>query len=918
MNPTEIHRATIDALDQRKRPFRLDWGRRQSKLENVLLPQHVDLTEGLCTGIDGTVTCLSARPDLPPETFLGRPVSLQVVTDRGVLHPINGIVANARMGHSDGSLACVQLTVRDALTILEQRVNNRMFRSMSLPNILETLIQEWRGRSPTLARSFDFELLIDRAHYPVREQTRQAGESDAAFIRRLCRFVGIFWFIRAGKRDGTDSDTPVHTLVFCDNPMRLPQSPAGTQSPTGTVPYHHGAAVKDSDSITLLAAARSLVPGGVRRASGDYKTGKMDVEEIDTIIDQGEAGNDLAKLLTDWVIDPPHAGNSRENYALLAKARILAHEHRAECVHGAGDVRNLVPGTWFAPSGHPEMDTREPEQRQHIVVTLRHRATNNFPKALGERAQSLFAASRWQVDALPLGEDGQSRYENTFVCVRRGVPLTPAFDPRIDFPPVKPFSAWVVAGQGEAAHCDEYGRIKVQIPGLHPDDHAHAHGAGTSGTERDSAWVRLLSPWAGPNYGMDAIPRPGMEVLIDHLGGDPDKMIVLGTVHGGPNMPATFNNTGSLPGNKHLSGIKTKEVDGPGSGQLRFDDTPGEVSSQLASTHAASELNLGYLTHPRTDGHGKGRGEGAELATRAAAVVRALQGLMLTTFAFNAGHQLDRDNLNTLLAEGLELFKALGDYAGQHGGTAADTAAQDQLASILKKWDPSGANAGAANDAQAILAFGAAAGSVNLTPKTHVTYAGQNIDQVAQQHLQLTSGQRFNAFAGQGMQWFARGQGIQAIANEGPLVLQAQADTVAVTAQKGIKIATNENEVLITGKTVCFVAEDGSYIRIGDGRITLGTNGPVELLGASHDWGGPSTLQAKRTEFAKAPTDQRFRAHYASDTQAPTAYAANQPHGIRLPDGGRIEGKSDAGGLTDTLKDDAMRIARIDMLKPKL
>ncbi|MFC0130875.1 phage baseplate assembly protein V, partial [Ralstonia solanacearum] len=243
-------------------------------------------------------------------------------------------------------------------------------------------------------------------------------------------------------------------------------------------------------------------------------------------------------------------------------ARILAHEHRAECVHGASDVRNLPPGTWFTPSGHREIDNRKPEERQHIVVNLRHRAVNNFPKALGEQAQALFAASRWQFDPLPLGEDGQSRYENTFVCVRRGVPLTPAFDPRIDFPPVEPFSAWVVAGQGEAVHCDEYGRIKVRIPGLHPDDHAHAQGTGTSGTERDSAWVRWVTPWAGPNYGVDMLPRAGMEVLIGHLGGDPDKMIVLGTVHGGPNRPATFSGVGSLPGNKHITGIKTQEIDG--------------------------------------------------------------------------------------------------------------------------------------------------------------------------------------------------------------------------------------------------------------------------------------------------------------------------------------------------------------------
>ncbi|WP_412769986.1 type VI secretion system Vgr family protein, partial [Ralstonia pseudosolanacearum] len=778
----DIHRAMAQALDQSKRPFRLDWGRRQSQLQEMLVPQHIDMTEGLCMGIDGTVTCLSARPDLPQAALMGRPVSVQLVTDRGKLHPIHGIVTNVRMGHSDGGLTCVQLTVRDALAILEQRVNDRMFRAMSLPNILETLIREWRGRSPTLARSFDFELLIDRAQYPVREQTRQAGESDAAFIRRLCRFAGIFWFIRAGKQDGTDSDTPVHTLVFCDNPMLLPQSPAGT------VPYHHGAAVKDSDSITLLATARSLVPGGVRRASGDYKTGRMDVAEFDTLIDQGEAGNDLAALLTDRVIDPPHAGDSRDDHARLAKARILAHEHRAECVHGASDVRNLPPGTWFTPSGHPEMDTREPEQRQHIVVNLRHRGANNFPKALGERAQALFAASRWTVDALPSGEDGQSRYENTFVCVQRGVPLTPAFDPRIDFPPVEPFSAWVVAGKDEAVHCDAYGRIKVQIPGLHPDDHAHAQGAGTSGTERDSAWVRCLTPWAGPNYGVDMLPRAGMEVLIGHLGGDPDKMIILGTVHGGPNMPATFSGMGSLPGNKHLSGIKTQEIKGPGHNQLRLDDTSGQISGQLASTHAHSQINLGYLTHPREEGKGAPRGEGLEARSDAHVAVRSGMAMLLSAWQRlkASGEQLEREAYLQLMQDSLDLFKSLGDYAEQHQGVAMDTQPQGALAATIKGWPDQPGTTQGDPAAQAAIGITAPAGISLATPKAVVTYAGSNVDTVAQKHVQITSGERTNLHAGGGLSLFAHQDGISAIANQGKVHLQSQADDTLIDSAKNI------------------------------------------------------------------------------------------------------------------------------------
>lgn len=918
------------ALNQASRAIRLHWGRAQSTLEQVLVVQRVDIREALYTGIEGYLTCLSTRSDLPLSEFLGLPVSVCMVTDRGGLHQINAIVTDARAGQSDGAIAAYQLTIRDALSVLERRINTRIFRKKTVLDVIETLLKEWQARSSVLARAFDFDLsATDSSRYPIREMTVQFHESDADFIRRLCRRDGIAWFTAAGQREQespslTEAHSPIHTLVFCDDAMKLPQSRAGT------VRYHRDAPTEERDSVTLWSAAQQLVPGSVQRTSADYKGGRMAQSSQINIIDQGETGNDLARLLSDNVIDVPHAGDSWKDYDRLATARMLSHELRAANVEGVSGVRDLAVGRWFALTGHPDVDAQPLEQQQFVVTRLHHIAQNNLPKQLNERAQLLFERSHWNTGMSATGAladpfaTAQTRYRNTFTCVRRGVPLTPTYDPRIDLPRVYPITALVVGPQNEEVHCDELGRIKVQIQGLNPDDHAHAQGAGTSGTGADSAYVRVSSSWAGNGYGHDTLPRIGMEVALDFLGGDPDKMFVTGVLHSGPNTPATFSHKGNLPGNRYLSGMKTKEIKGNRYNQLRFDDTPGQISTQLASEHATSELNLGYLTQPRTDGRGQVRGEGAELCTDAAASLRAAQGILLTTYARNksSGHMLDRDELQQLLGQCAELFKALGDYAGQHGGEAADGAGQNALTGAFKNWTAAGEKSsphGAISSTfgPAILAFGASEGSIAVTPKTQVTYAGENIDQVAQQHLQLVSGQRFNATAGQGMQLFARGKGIQAVAAEGPMLLQVQNEALSVNAQKGVTISSNENEVLITAPTIRFVAEDGSYIKVGGG-VTMGTNGDIKLLSASHQWGGPSTQEIAKASFNSAPTDQRFLLHYQDQSPGAGNIAAQQSYRITLDDGRVIEGKSDANGLTDLVKDDAMRILKIDILRPAL
>ncbi|RBC18594.1 DUF2345 domain-containing protein, partial [Xanthomonas oryzae] len=239
----------------------------------------------------------------------------------------------------------------------------------------------------------------------------------------------------------------------------------------------------------------------------------------------------------------------------------------------------------------------------------------------------------------------------------------------------------------------------------------------------------------------------------------------------------------------------------------------------------------------------------------------------------------------------------------------------DALRQALQGW-PSGTERSAAG--KPLMAFAASEGMVSATPHSHLSYAGHNIDSVAQQHLQLTSGQSTRVHAGQGIALFAQASGLSAIANQGPVHLQAQADALVANAQTNLQLTANTGEVLLSAPRIRLVAEDGSFLSIGGGGITLGTQGGVELHAASHALLGSSTEQADRPSFGKDGTDQKFQLHYPSHSADTPQLAANQPYSITLDDGRVVQGVSDANGLTDLLRDEVTRIARIEVHKPPL
>ncbi|RJG04143.1 type VI secretion system tip protein VgrG [Noviherbaspirillum sedimenti] len=883
-------------LTETNRPIRLRLSHADGVLEDMLLIKHVSGTETINGGLEYRLLCVSARGDLPLKDFMAIPVEIQFVTDRGALRSVCGLISQAFAGHHDGGLASYQLVIRDALALMEQRVNTRVFRNLNELDISKVILDEWKQTSPILANAFDIDWNCLSGTYPAREFTMQHNESDSQFLRRLWKRQGIAWFIRPGKSaEPGSSDFPSHTLVLADN------TEAYQQNAAGTVRYHQDSSTEQRDTVTSWNAMRSLRPGVVTRHSWDYaKAGLMETS-APSRMHQGSAGDQMAASLEDYAIDVPHVAENSDDYDRLGELRMLRHELESKCFHGEGSVRDLCVGQWIGLAGHPDIDGHAPHEREFVITSIEVDADNNLPKEIADHAQRLFSREAGWLQDFPgaLGKasaERGARYTNRFSCVRRGIPIVPAFDPAIDLPRTRIQSAIVVGPADEEVHCDEYGRVKIRFPGTRASNHEHAQGAGASNSGRDSAWVRVASTWASSQWGSFTLPRIGDEVLVDFLGGDPDKPIIVGQVYNGKAPPPNFTHTGTLPENRYVSGIKSKEVRGRRYNQLRLDDTPGQISAQLASEHGHTQLNLGYLTQPRVDGAGAPRGEGAELRTDGALALRSAKLMLLSTQAMQEaqGRQLERQVMLTALESSHGLLEELGKYAAEHHALPFDVEAHGKINQRLEKaeqgnnTDPQGGTGG-----DPLMALYASGGFAFATPYSSVTYSGKHQDLVAQQNVQLTAGENFNVNAGKGISLFAHRQGVKLIAHREDVDIQSHRDSINLAAQKDVRVSASSGEVTIAADKRIMLVCGGGYIKIEGGNIELGCPGTFTVKASQHAWAGPSSASREMQKFSEGALEFNDRFVLADMLGDPVA---NRKYEIKRGDGSIIRGVTNEQG----------------------
>ncbi len=284
--------------------------------------------------------------------------------------------------------------------------------------------------------------------------------------------------------------------------------------------------------------------------------------------------------------------------------------------HGESAVRALAVGTWFTLTG-ADGETIDGDN-QFAVLAIEHSGANNLFAGMADTGTGDGA------------EPGT--YRNRFTCAPRALPIRPRYwKPK----PTAPGGqvALVVGVAGEEITTERDHRVRIQFPWQRGDQAAAGQGAhpatsNAPGNERAGTWVRVAEPAAGANWGGNFIPRIGQEVQVDFIAGDIDRPVVTGQVYNGADTPP-FHGADNHPG--ALAGFKSKEYAGGGFSQWVMDDTPGQLRQTLASSYAASQLNIGYLIRQNGNVRGSFRGTGLELASDAWGMLRAKRGLFVTT-----------------------------------------------------------------------------------------------------------------------------------------------------------------------------------------------------------------------------------------------------------------------------------------------
>lgn len=466
------------------------------------------------------VRARSQNGDIDFDAIIGKPASFTLQTE-WTTRTWNGICLQADQVRVERGGACTyQLMIVPRAYLLTQRRNYRVFQMKTELEIVQQLLGEW---------SVKVEARVDPGAYKARKYVVQYDETDFAFVSRLLEEAGVTYSF--DEKDGETvlalDDAP-HSrdltkpfLRFCDEPsvaagewvtrLSLAQEVRPGRVTIFDLDYR-----KSSDNQPKFSAAGGL-PAEQKLERAHYQPGAFLFKQ--------ESGGGSTPSADD-------RGSARTDEGLAASRtnqRLLAHRAGGKVVRFETNAIDVAPGSIVSVTNHP------------------HR---------------LLASG----SLLALSTVIEGDYDDQW---RAQVTLAPAASPHVPErktprPAVPGLeSATVVGPDGQDIHTDEYGRVRVQF-------HWDREGARN---EESSCWIPSSQPWSGSGFGGVNVPRVGQEVLIEFLGADPDRPVVVGRVFTESSPPPY-----PLPQFKSVAGLRSETtprlvMGGSGTGVAGLDDS---------------------------------------------------------------------------------------------------------------------------------------------------------------------------------------------------------------------------------------------------------------------------------------------------------------------------------------------------------
>ncbi|MGL4668760.1 MAG: DUF2345 domain-containing protein, partial [Saezia sp.] len=364
--------------------------------------------------------------------------------------------------------------------------------------------------------------------------------------------------------------------------------------------------------------------------------------------------------------------------------------------------------------------------------------------------------------------------------------------------------------------------------------------------EHSSCWVRVAQNWAGAGWGHIAIPRVGQEVIVQFLGGDESQPIITGRTYDA-NHPTPYK----LPALKTQATTKSKEHKGSGYNELLIDDTTGEIKTKLHTTHDATQLTMGYLTHPRKDdGSGEHRGDGFELRTDTWGSIRAGAGMYISTDKRDkaTGKQLDMQEAIAQLEHAIQIAKEM-----QKAHQTAQTEQNDvnnqesQLNEVYAELSKAG------------LLMSSPEGIATATPKSTQITSGENLTVTTGKSTDISAWEDVRIGAKDKVSILVVEDELKLVANKGQMKIQAQHNQMEVAAQNVLKIMSTEGKVEFAAEKEILLTSGGAYIRIKGGNIEIHCPGVIEHKAASYPFAQPTSMDYDMPSFKKRNLELRPR-----------------------------------------------------------